>query len=301
LPTKRVVVAIATRNRPEGCVRTVERIKQQRFDKPTELRIVVVDNAAPAEASPEDLPEDVELLREEELGIAQARNRVVAHCADSVDVIAFIDDDEYPQRSDWLQLHLDELGRSRATISTGPVLPDFEAEGPPWLLAHPLFRTCRYPTGTLMEVAYTGNMVISLEQDEPFKSLWFSPAFGQTGGSDTDFSRRASELGAKIVWVDSAVVMERVPRSRTTFRWVLRRSRRLGANRIQRLREGTPGERGMPAQVGIAVAELVVGLVAASLTPVIGRRLGFIGLGRAARGWGALTAATTGRFVAEYM
>lgn len=294
---ERIAVAIATRDRPAGCQRVVDAVLRQRMPSHARLRVVVTDNAAVA-SSPQ-LPGSVELLNEPRPGIPHARNRAVGHVVDEVDVIVFIDDDEEPTDTEWLSRLIDGFASYGADLVTGPVRRVHDPTAPRWAAAHPVFKRRRLATGTRCQEAFTGNLAV---RSSVFRQAdrWFDPTLATTGGSDTEFTRRMARLGATIVWVDEAEVIEHVPVSRATLRWILRRSLRLGANRIERLRARPRSPATYAIHLAGAAAEIVGGLTLAALTPVLGRRRGAIGLGRVARGLGVYYALVRGRGVQEY-
>lgn len=293
----RVVVAIATRGRPAGCRRVVDGVVRQQFNDAIELRIVVVDNA-PRQADLGLQPE-VEVLHEPRAGIPYARNRAVEHVLNTADVLVFIDDDEEPVDEHWLQRLLSALDEFDADMTTGPIRSVHDPAASAWARAHPIFNRPRFASGTQRPEAYSGNLAIRIDL---FRQLdgWFDPKLSMSGGSDTELTRRAMRDGARIVWVDDAEVIEYVPARRATLRWILRRSLRIGANRIQRLRLEQRGVAAYVLYLGGAAAEVVGGTAVALLLPLIGRRRAVIGLGRVARGLGTWFALVRGRGIEEY-
>lgn len=292
-----VAVAIATRGRPDGCRRVVDGVREQQVDKGIGVRTVVVDNAPrPADL---DLPPEVEVLHEPRGGIPYARNRAVEHVLDTADVLVFIDDDEEPADEHWLQRLLGGLDDYDAEMATGPIRSVHDPAAPAWAIAHPIFNRPRFPSGTERPQAFSGNLAI---RTDVFRWLggWFDPRLSVSGGSDTELTRRAVRKGARIVWVDDAEVVEYVPTNRATLRWILRRSLRIGANRIQRVRLERRGVGACLLHLGGAAVEVVGGGAIALLVPLIGRRRAAIGLGRAARGLGAWFALVRRRGVEEY-
>lgn len=292
-----VVVAIATRGHPDGCRRVVPRVLRQQLPEGIRLRVLVVDNNPISQDF--ELPASVDITHEPDAGIPQARNRAVAQSVETGDVLVFIDDDEEPADTDWLHRLLEALQRYEADMATGPIRSVHEPGAPTWAAAHPVFHRPRFETGTLRPQGYSNNLAIRTSLLRRM-DRWFDPALRVTGGSDTEFTRRASRMGARIVWVDEAEVLEHVPAHRATLRWILRRSLRLGANRVQRLRLEGRSPVLYAAHLAGATLELAAGTVLAGLTPVLGRRRGAIGLGRAARGIGVWYALAARRGVEEY-
>ena len=85
----------------------------------------------------------------------------------------------------------------------------------------------RWSTGTSMSLAATNNLLLDLTQVTAI-GLRFDERFGLSGGSDTLFTRRLARSGRAIVWCDEAIVIDRVPNSRLTHEWVLKRAFRTG-------------------------------------------------------------------------
>ena len=295
----RIAVTVATRGRPMSCYRLVDALLAQSLPWGHQLQVIVVDNVAARSALKLSPDERVTVVGEPRTGIPFARNRGVHEVLDAADVIVFIDDDEVPADDRWLSTLVGALREKTADMATGPVRARFCDDAPKWLRAHPLFqhkaRCSRWP----LSRAYTSNLAV---RSGVFRRLdrWFDERLRHTGGSDTEFTQRAVRAGAKIVWADTAVVYEDVPPSRATTRWVLRRSRRLGANRAQRLRSRQASARTWAAYICGAGVEMCAGGVCVLLTPFIGRRRGLVALGRAARGTGTLQAALGASDVEEY-
>jgi succinoglycan biosynthesis protein ExoM len=155
---------------------------------------------------------DIRYCVESTRNIALARNRVLAET--SSDLIALIDDDEFPT-SPWLRLLVSTLDAEGADGVLGPVLPHYSVETPDWFRKAGLYSfRKRYHTRTRLSwrECRTGNALV---KREVFTSMPgpFREEFG-TGGEDQDFFRRAMERGRTFVWCDEAVVYEMVQPSR---------------------------------------------------------------------------------------
>ena len=290
----KVAVTVATRDRPEGCRRLVERLLDQEVPDSWEMRVVVVDNDP--QGSELQLPYDqrLEVLHEPDPGIPFARNRGVERVLPWADVICFIDDDESPGGS-WLRDLVSGLERYGADVVSGPVRPVFEPNTPRWLTEHPVFtRPGRQPGADLRET-YTANTAV---RANVFRSgLRFDSEFHNTGGSDTHLFRQAHRGGARIRWVAEAMIDEYVPPERARVRWVLARSFRIGANRVQFLRAGAASGRPTAMLIGGSAGELLLGL-GAPLVAAFSRKHALAMLGRAARGLGTFSALLGVRYAA---
>jgi succinoglycan biosynthesis protein ExoM len=230
-----VAICVITYKRPIGLKRLLDSLRALIFHKckNPDWRIVIVDNDIS-----ELIKEVVEGFRgtvcipviygvEPKRGIASARNRAVQLAGD-VDFIAFIDDDESAEIH-WLDELLNTQNTFNADVVNGPVIPKFEAPPPSWVLKGHFYNRRRFPTGTIVKWANTGNVLI--------KTSWlqtvpgpFDEKLNLTGGSDTLFSSQIYQLGAKMVWADEAIVEEYNPPSRVSADWILRRAYRSGIN-----------------------------------------------------------------------
>jgi hypothetical protein len=65
-----------------------------------------------------------------------------------------------------------------------------------------------------------------------FDSLdcYFDESMALNGGDDEEFFTRVFTAGFQIVWADNAIVRESIPASRSTVRWLVRRSFRVGTS-----------------------------------------------------------------------
>ena len=310
IPADGLVIAVLTYRRPEDIALTLTRLAAQAGtdrgprDVPADLpvTVLVIDNDPEASARPivEHLagtfrPGLVRYVHEPKPGIAAARNRALLEAAASA-LLVFIDDDEVPSEK-WLA-QLVELQRSSgAAAVVGPVVSEYEHEPEPWIKAGTFFARRRLRTGTRLDVAATNNLLLDLRQIRALE-LSFDERFGLSGGSDTLFTRQLVQRGGSMLWCDEAVVVDRVPSSRLTRDWVLRRALRSGnsAARVElELAAGTPARlaargaflgSGSVRLVGGA-ARLAAGIVSGSARhQAKGMRTAARGLGMAAGAFG---------------
>jgi succinoglycan biosynthesis protein ExoM len=163
-------------------------------------------------------------------GISYARNKAIACVDDDVEFVAFIDDDAVPIPS-WLDELLNVQGLYEADVVSGPVLPKFDVQVPPWMLQGGFIRPLRHPTGHVIDDpirgARTGNVLVRLGI---FKEMGqgFDERLALSGGEDTHLFLRVHQAGYNMVWADEAIVHEWVRPSRLNTRWVLQRSYRYG-------------------------------------------------------------------------
>jgi succinoglycan biosynthesis protein ExoM len=155
--------------------------------------------------------------------------------ARGADAVAFLDDDEVPDPG-WLDALLQVQRSSGAQVVSGPVLPRFEDSVPAWVIQGKFFERPRFPTGTPISVARTGNLLLLTKVLKDF-DLSFDERFGLSGGEDTLLTLILQRRGVRMVWADEAVVREWIPQDRANWRYILRRAFSGGNNwaRVRRL------------------------------------------------------------------
>ena len=228
-------IAVLTFRRPQDISEALPRLLEQAASvtRPGLVaEVLVIDNDP--ERSAAELVESfaaahpetpVRYEHEPSPGISAARNRALSASGDA-DLLVFIDDDERPT-SDWLALLLQTYLERRCAAVVGPVISEFEVEPEPWVVAGDFFRRRRLPTGSVVEVAATNNLLLDLHQVRAL-GLTFDEQFGISGGGDTMFTRSLVHGGGVMIWNDEAVVIDVVPADRVTRKWVMRRAFRSG-------------------------------------------------------------------------
>jgi len=160
---------------------------------------------------------------EPEQNISLARNRSV-NLANG-ELIAFIDDDEFPS-SNWLVALYRTLVEHEADAVLGPVKPHLTPAIPDWLVKSKVLERREYETGYQMRdhsQTRTGNVLIRKNVFESSED-YFDPEYGRSGGGDAMFFKRAINKGKKIVWCNEAIVYEEVPPERCTSIYYFRRA-----------------------------------------------------------------------------
>lgn len=292
-----VAVIVPTRGRGVACGRTVSGVLSQELPQDWDLRVVVVDNNDEPYPFPFDGNDRVTVVREPVPGIPDARNRGVATALPFADIVAFIDDDEVPVRTDWLATLVRLIAGGRADVATGPVWPEFMVDRPSWIREQRVFQRPNFRDGSLRREAYSGNVAVTAEIFREHVR-WFNTEFRGTGGEDTEFFRRVHRGGSRILWASRAAVRESVPADRATVRWVLERSLRIGANRVQFL-SAKEAHKAARLLYGMGSVGEVLLLLAAPIAWLASRRHGLALLARAFRGLGCLSA-FAGRRVETY-
>jgi glycosyltransferase involved in cell wall biosynthesis len=212
-----IYVCICTYKRPELLKSLFEKLEEQETEGLFEYSIVIVDNdcSESARQTVESFARQSKISFtyhvEPEQNIALARNKAIANAKG--DFLAFIDDDEFPDKQ-WLLTLYKAINYYKSDGVLGPVLPYFEKEPPKWVLQGRFFDRPLHPTGHVLEWANTrtGNALL---RGDLFKEghKWFDPSYG-SGGEDRDFFRRKIEEGLVFVWCNEAAVFEKVPPKR---------------------------------------------------------------------------------------
>lgn len=287
-----IAVCVATYQRPSQLRTLLDALSKQEDAGP--FRVYVVDNdpAGTGEQAATDSNIDVEYLREPVPGIVAARNAGLAGSTEPL--VAFIDDDEYPDAR-WLRTLRDCLARSGADAVWGPVVSVFPPETPAWVHQGGFFSRSRYATGTIFDQAATNNVLVRRASIDKLAHPWFDESFSESGGSDSHLFHRIHNAGGSIVWCDEAIVYEDVPLSRMSLPWLRQRARRTGNVRGRLLVED--GRRSRAWIEG--VARIVAGSAKLMFDRVRRNPLNSSSLNTWMRGWGVLDAAR-GHVVVEY-
>ncbi|MEW8682062.1 MAG: glycosyltransferase [Candidatus Thiodiazotropha endolucinida] len=225
-----VSVCIATYRRAGLLGELLESLAQQQLDQDFSIELIVVDNDP--DRSAESVVMNFQLNHqiptnysvETARNLSTVRNQSVRLA--NGDFVAFIDDDEVAEPC-WLKELLAVLEKCKADVVSGPVIPVYSDSIPVWMQRGGFFERRRLITGSEIEFAGTGNVLMRVEKMRELNGP-FDPVYGQTGGEDTNFFYRLKKSGAKIVWANEAVVMEIVPLARATIRYITRRSYRGG-------------------------------------------------------------------------
>jgi succinoglycan biosynthesis protein ExoM len=224
-----ISVCICTLKR-SSVIGTLDSIAEQTLPSDVEIEAIVVDNDV--ERSAEGLVSawaagariPVTYAVEPERNIALARNRALSLARG--EKLAFIDDDEVATPF-WLSTLLAAQKRYAADVVIGRVDAIYPPGAARWLVgADPLSRNWG-PSGTVCTMGSSANALVSRKIIEK-GSIGFDPAFGRTGGEDTDFFGRLCASGAKIVVEHEAVVREWVSPDRLERAYLCRRAIRAG-------------------------------------------------------------------------
>jgi succinoglycan biosynthesis protein ExoM len=292
-----VSICVATYARPQGLARLLGSLVRLKLPEGLRYELIVVDNDAAGSAAAviqryvDALP--IRAFVEPEQNIACARNRALA--AARGEWLAFLDDDE-SACEDWLVAYWNCAAEGSADGWFGPVLPERERGAPAASAALRARRT--FATGTRLGLPdlRTGNAFV---RRSLFAGRRFDPAFGRSGGSDTELFGTSLRGGADFRWCAEASVSELVPRERERLAYVARRAFRGGVVATRLARRWQPGFAADLARAARALAALPLCLAGAALGWLPQRARAQRALARACTQAGHLYALCGGNFV-EY-
>jgi len=209
----------------------LEELRSQETNGLFSYSIVVVDNdqSRSAEtvvaefAASSIIP--IKYCTESQQNIPLARNKAVENAEG--DLIAFIDDDEFPIKR-WLLTLFEALNKYGTDGVLGPVKPHFEDEPPQWVVKGKFYERASYPTGFVIDwrKGRTGNVLLKREVFGEGAQR-FNPEFRT--GEDQDFFRRLIEKGHVFIWCHEAMAYEVVPPARWNRSFMIRRALLQGA------------------------------------------------------------------------
>ena len=226
-----ISVCVCTYKRPQLLKRLLDALRDQESGGLFSYSIVVVDNDRLRSA--EDVVGEfgassgipIKYCVEPQQNIAMARNRAIENAAG--DLIAFIDDDEFPIKR-WLLTLFEALHKFGVDGVLGPVKPHFDDEPPQWVVKGKFYDRPSYPTGFVIDwrKGRTGNVLLKRQLFDPSTQV-FSPEFRT--GEDQDLFRRLIAKGHVFIWCHEAMAFEVVPRARWNYSFMLRRALLQGA------------------------------------------------------------------------
>jgi succinoglycan biosynthesis protein ExoM len=236
MAAKHITVCICSYQRPALLRQTLEGVAAQRTDGVFTLSIVVSDNDAgrSAEAMTREVgsasPVPIVYCSEPRRNIALARNMALENARG--DFIAFIDDDEFPEK-DWLLTLYRAWEKYQVAGVLGPVESHFDHEPPAWLRKGRFYDRPKHATGFVMpwHECRTGNVLLDRSKLQDVSPV-FRQEFG-AAGEDMDFYRRMIDKGHRFIWCNEAIAYEVVPPSRWKRQFLVRRALFRGALSLQ--------------------------------------------------------------------
>jgi glycosyltransferase involved in cell wall biosynthesis len=229
-----VSVVVCTRNRAQILAQSSAALLAIDYP-PDRWEVLIVDNRSTddtlkvAHEIARGRPDLVRVVEEREIGLSVTRNTGIREARG--DIIAFIDDDAFPEPG-WLRALVEVLLQENVLVAGGPVEPWFQGELPPWFsdiylpyLAawdrgaeiHPLTYN-QYPRGN--------NIAFRRAAFEHYGD--FSRHLGRTGASllsceETELCLRVERGGGRILYAPGARIRHLTAAERVTPDWLARR------------------------------------------------------------------------------
>lgn len=228
---KLITICIPTFRRPKLLRSCLIAITELQAPEKHNLNIVVADNdedksaQSVCETMSSNATFPLYYCVEVERGLSSVRNRLLEEALKlNAALVAFIDDDEQPQR-DWLVQHIKNMLEFGADVSTGPVRP----------ISHKLTLGDKKTkvSGSKPRNVSTNNLVFDIKLIRS-QGLRFDPFYNFIGGEDFDFFQRSDDLGNSHVWVEEALVLETIPAERDNLRYLFFRHFTGGINSVLR-------------------------------------------------------------------
>lgn len=230
----KVLISVITYKRPQGLKRLLASLQEQQVEPDNYAEFVVVDN----DCTGDNLKIISELsgtsqyivnfIDAPEKGIVSARNKAVENfLSTDFDCLVFIDDDEWPCETNWLQTLVNTQKQTQADIITSKVFVMAENASLQWVE-----KVLEYGSHLKKEIApttrfYTNNLLIMRRVLETIKPA-FDMRFAFTGSSDLHFCIKCLKAGFKAIYTPYAPVKEYYPTSRSNLRWFFLRGYRAG-------------------------------------------------------------------------
>ena len=252
----RLAVAICTHRRPAGLARLLDALVA--LEPPRDARgapvalgdaldVVVVDNDPAGEGRAHalgrrDYPFRLHAHLERDPGLSAARNRAVAEAlALGPDLVAFLDDDEWPEPQWLAELVRVALERDADAVG-GPTRPEFPEGTAASARANPYYGAdLGLADGAACRLEAGGNFLMTRAALEAAGPGWFDPAWALTGGEDLAFFTALARRGATMRWAARAIVHEPVVPERLDPAWMRERVVNIANTRVRIMQRLEPG------------------------------------------------------------
>lgn len=208
-----ISVCVCTYKRPELLERLLQSVAEQQTSELFTFSLVVADNdrfrssETVVEAFRRAHSVAIRYCVEPRQSIALARNKAIENAEG--DFVAFLDDDEFPEKN-WLLNLVRACEQYQVEGVLGPVRRYFDQAPPEWIVKGDFYERPIHPTGMPLRwsMGRTGNVLlrkrIFTTGEAPFR-----PEFRH--GEDQDFFRRMIEKGYRFIWCSDAIAYEVVP------------------------------------------------------------------------------------------
>ena len=229
----KIIIGICTHYRNNTLKICIEKIEEMNIPQNVIIELVITDDTKEAfgikHFCKNNYKFKIHFNTSHTKGIAAARNSLLKKCLElKPDYIAFIDDDEYPDKN-WIKNYYEYIKTSNADILAGPVISKFvdsnlkETKVPNYIYKNKLFNLHqKRNSGEPYSTCATSNVFLktSILKNSSHK---FDENFKQMSGEDIDFFARLTKIGHKLLWCKEARVYEHVTPDRCSLKYILKR------------------------------------------------------------------------------
>ena len=230
---KKIVISIATFNRPNGLKGVLDSIEVQNLPDNIILRTLIVDNSLDGNAR-EYISNRASSYRfslnyhnETRPGITYPRNRGIEDALDKKDDYIVFTDDDVLVDENWIkELYSAAVDTGAAAVS-GAVKAKFKEKPLWWIEKGGFFEVLDLPDRQPVEYGHTTSSLVQLDYIQKLK-LRFDPFFSLTGGEDVAFFQAIRDAGGKTIFARNSIVYECIGPERLTLSWWVKRWYRTG-------------------------------------------------------------------------
>ncbi len=267
----KIVLGICTYRRPDGLRKLLNALPALRDIRNIHtLEIVVADNDAASQGIdvcnqlPDTYPFKVIAFSQTSSGISAVRNAVVVKALSlEPDIVAFLDDDEWPEPQ-WLAELLRVQMHANADLVGGPTLPEFPEHAHPSVRDNPYYGAdLNLPDGSPCQLQAGGNFLIKASVLQQYTPDVFSEAFSHSGSEDLAFFTQLATAGHTMRWAAEAIVHEPVPDVRLAPQWLRQRVINIHNSRVRVMQHLHPA---LPDSLIRLIKTCALACVAALLT-----------------------------------
>ena len=228
-----ISICICTRNRQEGLKKILDSLESIQTPSQSNIKIVIIENDK--ENYSEDIVKkysskskfDIYYYLENRQGLAFARNRSVKE-AGECDFCCFVDDDQIVA-SDWLVALIKCQDEFNADGVYGCCLPYFNKDVP--LYIKNFHEREKFEYGTIIKTAATGGLLLRKKYLDMIDGP-FDIRFNFTGGEDSYLTSMIANIGGVIRYTPNAIAYEIIPKSRTTIKYIIKKTYRISNTRL---------------------------------------------------------------------
>jgi len=233
-PKTTVKLGACTFRRPDGLRELLGSIAALQCPQDVALEVIIVDNDEVPSAQDlvlsmaTTLPYPCRYVHEPRPGIPHARNRLLEESL-GADFLLFVDDDE-TVAPDLVLEHLRIQRQTKAQFVQGPCVMTVDDPSDEWWLQTAFFTQKTFPDGAPRHESWSNNVLIDMGFVKETHTR-FDDKLRYAGGSDTVFFQDMVRAGGRGAFASKALVYERQPDSRLSWKWVLKRQYRYGVTR----------------------------------------------------------------------